>query len=241
MRRFYIMFFLCLTSSIRAQTFIKADNDTTVMSEYNDGRIWAYRQIGDFVVGMTSYEEKDDYGKYYQIAIFIKNLGESSITFDPDKVTSSLYTKRGDMLDLQVFTYDEYMKKVKNAQAWSMALVGFSAGMNAGMAGYQTTYTTYGVGGMPYTQVHTTYNYAAASAANMAAANQMMTLSKLMADDRNTKSQGYLKITTVHPGEGIIGYMNIKRKKGQMMRVNIPVGDSVYSFDWDVAKRKNST
>ena len=112
MRRFYIMFFLCLTLSIRAQTFIKADNDTTVMSEYNDGRIWAYRQIGDFVVGMTSYEEKDDYGKYYQIAIFIKNLGESSITFDPDKVTSSLYTKRGDTLDLQVFTYDEYIKKV---------------------------------------------------------------------------------------------------------------------------------
>ena len=154
-------------------------------------------------------------------------------------MTSSLYTKRRDTLDLQVYTYDEYMKKVKSAQAWSMAFLGFSAGMNAGMAGYQTTYsTTYGAGGMPYTQVHTTYNYAAASAANMAATTQMMTLSKLMSDDRNTKSQGYLKITTVHPGEGIIGYMNIKRKKGQMMTVNIPVGDSVYSFDWDVTKRK---
>ena len=195
------------------------------MSEYNDGRIWAYRQIGDFVVGMTNYEEKDDYGKYYQVAIFIKNLGEESVTFDPDRVTSSLYTKRGDKLALQVYTYDEYMKKVKNAQAWSMALLGFSAGLNAGMAGYQTTYTT-------------TYNYAAASAANMAATTQMMTLSKLMADDRNTKSQGYLKITTVHPGEGIIGYMNIKRKRGLTMKVNIPVDEKVFSFDWDVMKRK---
>jgi hypothetical protein len=91
---------------------------------------------------------------------------------------------------------------------------------------------------MPYTQVHTTYNYAAASAANMAATTQMMTLSKLMSDDRNTKSQGYFKITTVHPSEGIIGYMNIKRKKGQMMTVNIPVGDSMYSFDWNVTKKK---
>jgi hypothetical protein len=195
------------------------------MSEYNDGRIWAYRQIGDFVVGMTNYEEKDDYGKYYQVAIFIKNLGEESVTFDPDRVTSSLYTKRGDKLALQVYTYDEYMKKVKNAQAWSMALLGVSAGLNAGMAGYQTTYTT-------------TYNYAAASAANMAATTQMMTLSKLMADDRNTKSQGYLKITTVHPGEGIIGYMNIKRKRGLTMKVNIPVDEKVFSFDWDVMKRK---
>ena len=82
MRRFYIMFFFCFSSSIRAQTFIKADNDTTVMSEYNDGRIWAYRQIGDFVVGLTSYEEKDDYGKYYQIAMDSEGtvLNESSLT-----------------------------------------------------------------------------------------------------------------------------------------------------------------
>ena len=66
----------------------------------------------------------------------------------------------------------------------------------------------------------------------------MMTLSKLMADDRNTKSQGYFKITTVHPGEGIIGYMNIKRRRGVSMTVNIPVGEQVFSFDWDVRKNK---
>lgn len=239
MRAIYIIILSSLLTSLKAQTFIKEETDSTVMSEYNDGRIWAYRQIGDFVVGMTNYEAKDDYGKYYQIAIFIKNLGETSITFDPDKVTSSLYTKTGDKRDLQVYTYDEYMKKVKKAQAWSMALLGFSAGLSAGMAGYQTTYTTtYGAGRMPYTQVHTTYNYAAASAANMAATTQMMTLSKLMADDRNTKSQGYLKITTVHPGEGIIGYMNIKRERGSSMTVNIPVDEKAFSFDWDVMKRR---
>ena len=239
MRNLFLVILLCLASTLKAQTFVKAENDTTVMSEYNEGRLWAYRQIGNLVVGMTNYEEKDDYGRYYQIAIFVKNLGESSITFDPDKVTSALYTKRGDTISLQVYTYDEYMKKVKDVQALSMALLGFSAGVNAGMAGYQTTYTsTYGAGYMPYTQVHTTYNYAAASAANMAATTQIMTLGKLMADDRNTKSQGYLKITTVHPGEGIIGYMNIKRKRGISMTVNIPVEDKVFSFDWEVNKKK---
>lgn len=239
MRNLFLVILLCLASTLKAQTFVKAENDTTVMSEYNEGRLWAYRQIGNLVVGMTNYEEKDDYGRYYQIAIFVKNLGESSITFDPDKVTSALYTKRGDTISLQVYTYDEYMKKVKDVLALSMALLGFSAGVNAGMAGYQTTYTsTYGAGYMPYTQVHTTYNYAAASAANMAATTQIMTLGKLMADDRNTKSQGYLKITTVHPGEGIIGYMNIKRKRGISMTVNIPVEDKVFSFDWEVNKKK---
>ena len=230
---------ICLPLAVQAQSFMAAENDTTVMSEYNDGHIWAYRQLGDFVVGMTNYEEKDDYGKYFQILIFIKNLGETPVTFEPEQITSTLYSKYNDTIPLIVYSYDKYMKKVKSSQAWSMALLGFSSGLNAGMAGYQTSYiTTYGANNMPYTQVQTTYNYAAASAANIAATTQIMTLGKLMADDRNTKSQGYLRITTIHPNEGIIGYMNIKRKKGQLMTVNIPVGGQVYSFDWDVTKKK---
>ena len=239
MKKIVLFLLMMLPLAVFADSFLNPiKNDTNVISEYNDGKLWVYRQIRDFVVGVANYEEKDDYGKYYQIIIFIKNLGESPITFDPDKVTSSLYTKRRDTLDLQVYTYDEYMKKVKSAQAWSMALLGFSAGMNAGMAGYQTTYsTTYGAGSMPYTQVHTTYNYAAASAANMAATAQMLTLSKLMSDDRNTKSQGYLKITTIHPGEGIIGYMNIKRKRGTSMTVNISINEQAFSFDWEIIKK----
>jgi hypothetical protein len=239
MKKYLIALLLGITISVNAQTFVKAENDTTVLTEYNDGRLWAYRQIGDFVVGMTNYEEKDDYGKYYQIAIFIKDLGDTPVTFEPEQITSVLYSRNNDTIPLNVYSYDEYMKKVKNAQALSMALLGFSTGLNAGMAGYQTTYTTtYGANHMPYTQVHTTYNHAAASSANIAATTQMMTLSKLMADDQNTKSQGYLKITTIHPNEGIIGYMNIKRKKGKLMTVNIPVGGQVYSFDWDVTKKK---
>jgi hypothetical protein len=72
----------------------------------------------------------------------------------------------------------------------------------------------------------------------MAATNQIMTLSKLMADERNTKSKGYLKKTTIHPGEGIIGYMNIKRKKGSSMKVLIPVEKNRYMFEWDVLHKR---
>lgn len=239
MKNILIFALLAISCSIQAQDFLVAENDTTVLTEYNDGRLWAYRQIGDFVVGMTNYVEKDDYGKNYQILIFIKNLGETSALFDPSLVTSTLLDKHGESEEMKVYTYERYMKKVKTKQAWAMALTGFAVGMNAGAAGYQTTYTTtYGTGGMPYTQVHTTYNYAAASAANMAATTQMMTLSKLMSDDKKTISQGYLKLTTVHPDEGIIGYMNIKHRKGVQMTVNIPIEGHVFSFDWDVTKKK---
>lgn len=200
--KFVISFiFVILSLAANAQTFITEENDTTLWSEYYDGRVWAYRKIGDFVVGMTNYREKDAYGQYYQIAIFIKNLGDTSVTFDPENVTSTLYNKRGNAYELKIYAYDRYMKKVKTAQAWSMALLGFSAD-------------------------------------NMAATMQMITIGKLMENERNLKSQGYLKITTIHPDEGIIGYMNIKRKKGQVMTVNIPVNGETYSFKWDLAKKK---
>ena len=239
MKKYLIILLLGITFSVNAQEFVAAENDTTVLTEYNDGRLWVYRRIGDFVVGMTNYVEKSDYGKNYQILIFIKNLSETSALFDPSSVTSTLTDKQGKTDGMKVFTYEQYMKKVKNQQAWAMALTGFSTGLNAGMAGYQTTYTTtYGAGRMPYTQVQTTYNYAAAAAANMAASTQMMTLSKLMSDDKKTISQGYLKLTTIHPDEGIIGYMNIKHRKGMCLTVNIPIEGQVFSFDWDVTKKK---
>ena len=239
-----ILFFVLmgLSISVHAQEFNTTGNDTTTFTEYNDGLLWAYRQIDNYVVGMTNNVSKDDYGKNYQIQIFIKNISNSSVTFDPERVTSTLYDKYGDTTEMKVYSYERYMKKVKNQQAWAMALTGFAACMNAGMAGYQTTYTkSYAPGRIPYTQVSTTYNYSAASAANMAASTQMMTLGMMMKDDKKTISQGYLRKTTIHPDEGIIGYMNIKYRKGQRMTVNIPVGSEVFSFDWDVEKKKKKS
>lgn len=239
MKKLLILALFAISCSVQAQVLIVEENDTTILAEYNDGRLWAYRQIGNFVVGMTNYVEKDDYGKYYQILISIKNLGETSALFDPSLVTSTLVNKHSETEDMKVYTYEQYMKKVKNQQAWTMALTGLAVGLNAGAAGYQTTYTTtYGAGRIPFTQVHTTYNYAAASAANMAASTKMMTLNKIMSDDKKTISQGYLKLTTVHPDEGIIGYMNIKHRKGVRMTVNIPIEGQFFSFDWDIAKKK---
>ena len=56
---------------------------------------------------------------------------------------------------------------------------------------------------------------------------------------KKVKEQGYLKKTTIHPGESIVGYMNIKRKKGGLLTVEIPVGKDAYLFDWDVSKKSN--
>lgn len=120
-----------------------------------------------------------------------------------------------------------------------MALYGFSAGFNAGMAGHSTSYSTsYSSNGYAYTTVTHHYDANAAYQANMAASYQMQTLRNMMENDRTVKEQGYFKKTTVHSGESIVGYMNIKRKRGKILTVDIPVNGYVYSFDWDVSKKK---
>ena len=177
------------------------------------------------------------YGKYYRVDIFIKNQCDSSVIFTPDDVTSHLLTNRGDNYQLMVYTNEAFQKKIRKSQNWAMALYGFSSGLSAGSAGYSTSYSTlYSSNGTAYTTVTNHYDANAAFQANMASSYQLQTLGKMMDNDREIKRQGYLKKTTVHPNEGIIGYMNIKRKKGKILTINISINGYVYSFDWDVSK-----
>lgn len=229
---------ILLTTLCQAQTFIATENDSTIITEYNDGKLWAYRDVNNFVVGLTCYEEKDDYGKYYQVHIFIRNLSDSAITFCPEEVSSYLQQKNN-TLKLEVYTNDEFQKKIKRSQTWAMVLYGVSAGLNAGTAGYSTSYsTTYSTNGYAYTTVTQHYDANAAYQANMASTNHLITLGQMMDNARVVKEQGYLKKTTIYPDEAVIGYMNIKRKKGQTLTINIPVNSYTYSFNWNVNKKK---
>ena len=237
MKYICLFLFACISIISKAQTLILSENDSTVMTEYNDGNLWAYRNANGFIVGLTTYETKDDYGKYYRIDVFIKNQCDSSVIFTPDDVTSHLLTNRGDNYQLMVYTNEAFQKKIRKSQNWAMALYGFSSGLSAGSAGYSTSYSTsYSSNGTAYTTVTNHYDANAAFLANMASSYQLQTLGKIMDNDREIKRQGYLKKTTVHPNEGIIGYMNIKRKKGKILTINIPINGYVYSFDWDVSK-----
>ena len=40
MRKFLIFALYTLSCSVQAQEFLVAENDTTVLTEYNDGRLW---------------------------------------------------------------------------------------------------------------------------------------------------------------------------------------------------------
>lgn len=103
--------FLIYPYIIWAQTFISEPTDTTALVEYNDGKQWVYREFDKLVVGMTNEEIKDDYGKYYQIKIYISNGRDSTLTFVPDNVHAEMVSHKGDTITMDVYTNEEYQKK----------------------------------------------------------------------------------------------------------------------------------
>ena len=54
--------------------------------------------------------------------------------------------------------------------------------------------------------------------------------------EREIKQEGYLKRTTIYPGQAISGYINIKRIKGDTMDVTIDINGAKYIFSWDIVK-----
>lgn len=54
--------------------------------------------------------------------------------------------------------------------------------------------------------------------------------------EREIKQEGYLKRTTIYPGQAISGYINIKRIKGDTMDVTIDINGTKYIFSWDIVK-----
>ncbi len=239
-RLILILSFLVCPYIMWAQTFI-SKNDSTAVVEYNDGKQWVYRNIDGLTVGMSNEEYKDDYGKFYQISLFISNSRDSTLTFHPEGVFAELLSDKGDSISLEVYTNEKFQKKIKKAQTLAMVLYGLSAGINAASAGYSTTYTTsYSPNGFAYTSINRTYDANAAQKANMESNMQMQTLKNMMDNDREIREQGYLKLNTIHPGEAIVGYMNIKHKKGKELLISLNVGDRVFSYLWDVEKKKKN-
>jgi len=231
--------------------------------EYRNGEAWPYYNKNGIMVGMTNNMVKD-YGKYFQIPIVIANNSMFPIEFDPSNISATLIDKKGESRELMVYSADEYMKKVRRKQNWAMALNGIAEGLAAAGAGYSSSTTNssysgnsysygsasaYGSGGYAYgnysgnthynghsTSTTTSYNGAAAYQAQVIASNRMAAYEDALLSERAAKDEGYLKRTTIQPGETISGYVNIERKKGSSMTINVNICGAVYVFPWNVSK-----
>lgn len=232
---------------------------------YQNGEAWPYYISDGIMIAMTN-TETNDYGKYYRIYINFTNNSFYPIEFDPSDVTAVLTDKKGKEVALEIQTAEQYDKRIRRTQMWEEALVGFANGLAAANAGYSTSTTNssysgysssygsasaYGSGGYAYgnysghsnyygssVSTTTTYDAAAAYQAQLAASQNMAAFSESNFAVRQARNEGYLKRTTVNPGESIQGYFNIKRKKGESLMIVLTIAGAQYQFPWNVNHAK---
>jgi antitoxin component YwqK of YwqJK toxin-antitoxin module len=125
---------------------------------------------------------------------------------------------------------------------------------NSTFNGYSNSYGnayTYGSGGYAYgsyngygsyhgnsstTSRTVTYDGAAAYQAQVIASNRMANYENSLLQERAIKQEGYLRKTTIYPGDAISGYVNIKRIIGTSMIVYVNINGAKYEFPWNISK-----
>jgi len=120
-------------------------NDRKV--EYQDGVAFQYYVNNGLTVALTNTTVKD-FGKWHRIDIIIQNNTSEPIEFDPANITASSTDSKDKTSNLEVYSYEKYMKKVKRAQTWSAIAMGVEEGLATMDAGYSTSNTS----------TNTTYN-----------------------------------------------------------------------------------
>ncbi|MDN3689048.1 hypothetical protein [Cyclobacterium jeungdonense] len=237
-------------------------NDTPVKEYgiyYKDGDpVFYYNHKGITVAVMLTYNQ--NYGKYYQANIMVKNLSGREFNFDPNQITA-IMQKNDKVYEPEVLSYEEYMKKVKRQQNWNAFAVAFSESMSANQAAYSsssssttssgysnTTGSASGYVGDTYGSIYgssstygssysTTYsqNYDG-QAAYLAQQNANKNISNYQANQysiKQTISEGYLRLNTIHNETEYIGYVNIEyEKKIEEIVLSVPVNGTTYTFTW---------
>lgn len=123
-------------------------------------------------------------------------------------------------------TYNGYSNSYGNAYAYGSG--GYAYGSYNGYGSYHGNSST--------TSRTTTYDGAAAYQAQVIASNRMANYENSLLNERAIKQEGYLRKTTVYPGDAISGYVNIKRISGSTMTVIVDINGAKYEFPWNISK-----
>ena len=231
-----------------------------------NGNTVSYVKYKDIIISITPFY-LDQYGKYYNMNISVQNLSGKSILFNPSNILIQGYKfkknkQNGQYLPeevkLELLSYADYDKIVKNKQRWNNFWYALGEGLAAYGAGqsYSTTaysgnsYTsgsayvsgyygnTYGYAnayGSSYTTTYgqsttRSYNGAAAYEAQQRANENYSNYTNSQRQIRQQLGDGYVKLHTIPSETEYSGYFNIKHKKIDRLIMKIIINGEVYPF-----------
>lgn len=225
--------------------------------KFSNGKISYYYKHKGLAISFELTAD-NSYGKYYQAWFSIQNFTGSSILVNPNLIFASI-VKNESIKELEVLSYEDYIKKVNRNQNWQNFAVAFSNGLAASSAGYSTSTTTtsvYGTNktyssasgyvGNTYgslygnsTSYSTAYGRSTTQSYNGAAAysaqqNANAQTEKFVNDQyliKNKISEGYLKVNSLSNQSELVGFINIKFVKTDNIKITFPINDETYVFE----------
>jgi hypothetical protein len=200
---------------------------------YQDGQPIQYYSFNGISVAVR-FARDELYGDYYSAYITVENGTDKQFNLDPSEFTAVLGNK-GKIEEVEILSYDYYIKKVNRRQSWGAAFNAFAQSQAASQAGYSGTVAAGAVvnnygGAAVGVAASQSYSGAAQYAANQNASNNINKYNNQLYSIKESITQGYLKINTVFPSTRIIGYVNIKHQKADGILFNIPINGQVYQF-----------
>ena len=228
-----LIVFLSLTSRCCAQKYIISENDSTCTTEFHNGNEWACMAYKGVHVGISCHKEDDSYGEYYQIELKLENKTGDDLLFDPVYVQAYVLNKNSKMNALKVYTFEDFRKVISNKNGY----LKLSNVLGAFGEAFEKKTVPYTLSGNVYCMEKTTYNYSKAARANADASTRNQIIERNANDYMAEMERFYLKKNTIHDGDSFYGYMNIKRKKGAILNVVVPIGDDKYTFQWDLSQK----
>lgn len=259
------------TSYVNIDEFI-ADYPVKEFGQFAvNGNTVSYVKFKDVIVNIVPYY-LDQYGKYFNMNISVQNLSNKSILFNPYNMSIIGYSYKKKKFDgveqfipqeeeMELLSYADYDKIVKNKQRWNNFWVALGEGLaayNAGQSYSTTTYSgsaytsgsahasgyfgnTYGYAnayGSSYTTSYgqsttRSYNgYAAYAAQQQANANYAAYTSN-QRQIRQQIGDGYVKTHTIPSEAEFSGFFNVKFKKIDVAILEVVINGERYPFTFN--------
>ncbi len=213
------LFFAGCTTTYYLTPVIEEDSGQSLF--YADGKEVAISNLEQTAVAL--YVLKTTKNELL-IHVLYQNNSDSPINIFPDQIKIEFTDRYGNSGNMFVYTTEDYLKKLKRAQAWQKVALALGAMSDAMSAGTSKTYGT--VGGQPvYVE---TYDPAKQALINKQNQREMERVTAQHAIINAAVENGLLKRNTLMPGYYVEGNVMAKFRNTDRCTISIPFGSDIH-------------
>ena len=225
-------------NSIDGKVIFESPKPEEQQTAYNNGISYHYYQKNGVQIVMSITPTKEYGKKWYQVGLMVTNNSLAPFTIGTNNIIATTWVYKGSYYDLTVWSADQFIRRIKRQQNFAAIAVGIAEGLNSALgddgitASHSESYSQK-KGFESSTTV--TYNSYEAQLQRTMRQNQLIDWENSMIQERIAKNEGYLRRTTINPGEAISGYFyieDLKLKNQGGIEIKVSINGAIYPFVW---------